>query len=72
MVWRSGLVSSFLHKFWGNKRGCCRVQGGERKEYVGACRVFGIGDKLIFEQLTRQDHEEMTMCAACGRAPACS
>ncbi len=35
-------------------RGCCRTQGGERKEYVGACRVFGIGDKLIFEQLTRR------------------
>ncbi len=39
------------------------AQGGERKEYVGACRVFGIGDKLIFEQLTQQDHDEMLMCA---------
>ena len=39
------------------------VQGGENKEYVGACRVFGIADKLIFEQLTEKDHDEMSMCA---------
>ena len=39
------------------------MQGGENKEYVGACRVFGIADKLIFEQLTEKDEEEMSMCA---------
>ena len=40
------------------------MQGGVEHDYVGACRVFGIADKLIFEQLTRLDDEEMVMYGA--------
>ncbi len=40
------------------------LQGGVEQDYIGACRVFGISDKLIFEQLTRLDDEEMVMCEA--------
>ncbi len=28
------------------------LQGGETADYVGAARVFGIADKVLFEQLT--------------------
>ncbi|CAL8469551.1 g9092 [Coccomyxa elongata] len=38
-----------------------QLLGGVERDYVGACRVFGISDKLVFEQLTRLDHEEMIM-----------
>lgn len=37
------------------------LQGGQTADFVGAVRVFGIADKLIFEQLTRLDQEEMLM-----------
>lgn len=37
------------------------LQGGETADYIGAVRVFGIGDKMLFEQLTRMDNQEMTM-----------
>ena len=37
------------------------LQGGHTVDYVGALRVFGIADKLIFEQLTQRDNQEMTM-----------
>ena len=41
------------------------MQGGQTVDYVGAVRVFGIADKLIFEQLTCLDHKKMVMCVAC-------
>jgi len=37
------------------------LQGGETADYIGAVRVFGIGDKMLFEQLTSLDNREMTM-----------
>ena len=37
------------------------LQGGETADYIGAVRVFGIGDKMLFEQLTSLDSREMTM-----------
>ena len=37
------------------------LQGGQTADHVGAVRVFGIADKLIFEQLTRLDQEEHVM-----------
>ena len=37
------------------------LQGGETADFVGAVRVFGIADKLLFEQLTGLDNQEMTM-----------
>ena len=37
------------------------LQGGETADYVGAVRVFGIADKMLFEQLTRLDDREMFM-----------
>ena len=37
------------------------LQGGETADYIGAVRVFGIADKLLFEQLNRLDNQEMVM-----------
>lgn len=37
------------------------LQGGESADYIGSARVFGIADKLLFEQLTKLDHQEMLM-----------
>jgi hypothetical protein len=42
-------------------QGAICTQGGHTVDYVGAVRVFGIADKLIFEQLTRLDHQKMVM-----------
>lgn len=39
------------------------LQGGETADYIGAVRVFGIADKMLFEQLTKLDKEEMIMYA---------
>ena len=36
-------------------------QGGETADYIGACRVFGIADKILFEQLVRLDNNDMIM-----------
>ncbi|DBB14373.1 hypothetical protein WJX82_007325 [Trebouxia sp. C0006] len=38
-----------------------QLLGGETADYIGAVRVFGIGDKMLFEQLTSLDNREMTM-----------
>jgi hypothetical protein len=37
------------------------MQGSQTADFVGAVRVFGIADKLIFEQLTRLDQEKRVM-----------
>ena len=37
------------------------LQGGISEAYVGAVRVFGIGSKLLFEQVTRLDNQEMVL-----------
>lgn len=39
-----------------------QLLGGESADYVGAVRVFGIADKLLFEQLTKLDNQDMIMC----------
>ena len=38
-------------------------QGGETADYIGAVRVFGIADKILFEELVKLDNVGMTMCA---------
>lgn len=38
-----------------------QLLGGETADYIGAVRVFGIADKLLFEQLTRLDNQDMVM-----------
>ena len=37
------------------------LQGGETADYIGAVRAFGIADKLLFEQLTKLDNQDMIM-----------
>lgn len=37
------------------------LQGGVSADFVGSVRVFGIADKLLFDQLTRMDNQEMVM-----------
>ena len=37
------------------------LQGGISEAYVGAVRVFGIGSKMLFEQVTRLDNQEMVL-----------
>ena len=36
-------------------------QGGETVDYVGAVRVFGVADKMLFEQLVQQDNASMSL-----------
>lgn len=40
---------------------CSVCQGGETADYIGAVRAFGIADKVLFEQLTKLDNQEMIM-----------
>lgn len=40
------------------------AQGGETVDYIGAVRVFGVADKLLFEQLVKLDNQDMTMQVA--------
>lgn len=36
-------------------------QGGETVDHIGAVRVFGVADSLLFEQLVQLDNTSMTM-----------
>ncbi|KAL0023393.1 hypothetical protein WJX79_003417 [Trebouxia sp. C0005] len=38
-----------------------QLLGGETADYIGAVRVFGIAEKVLFEQLTKLDNQEMIM-----------
>ena len=37
------------------------AQGGETVDYIGAVRVFGVADKLLFEQLVQLDKANMSL-----------
>ena len=37
------------------------TQGGETVDYIGAVRVFGVADKMLFEQLVHQDNTSMSL-----------
>ena len=37
------------------------AQGVETVDHIGAVRVFGVGDKMLFEQLVKLDNQDMIM-----------
>ena len=37
------------------------LQGGVSADFVGVARVFGVADKLLFDQLIKLDNQEMIM-----------
>lgn len=37
------------------------AQGGETVDYIGAVRVFGVADKMLFEQLVQLDKTNMSL-----------
>lgn len=37
------------------------TQGGETVDYIGAVRVFGVADKMLFEQLVHLDNTNMSL-----------
>ena len=61
----SELPSKLIHSRGGRTAGPqgtrVMLQGGVSADFVGSVRVFGIADKLLFDQLTRMDNQEMVM-----------
>ena len=57
---RQTYCGNLLASYW-----CCllwsSIETCMTADYIGAVRVFGIADKLLFEQLTKLDNQDMIM-----------